>query len=304
MVSADTPLDKKEFPPFGGKEVQTSQFNSAEIVVLPLCYENAPSYGTGSLFGPYEILNASLQLELLDEETMVDWSTFRIHTLPPLVPSPDPTKAVRQMNRAARRVLENDKFLLSLGGDHAVSIGPILAASKVHPGMGVLQIDAHPDLRDSWNGSRYNHACVMRRVVADMGLPVIQVGIRTISREEAAFIKQKKLTPFFAHDIDPQSTRWMEKVTDMLPEKVYITLDVDGLDPSVIPGTGTPEPGGLTYRQVVALIEMIGKNRNVVAADITELAKIEGSQVSEYTAAKLATKIFIHCRKTAGAKFS
>ncbi|QTA91819.1 Agmatinase (Agmatine ureohydrolase) [Desulfonema magnum] len=283
------------FIPFGGNEFQIPDIESARIVVLPLCYENAPSYGTGSGEGPFYILNASAQLECLDEESLVNWGLMNIHTLPPLIPSDDPEQAVKQMRSAAENVMRQNKFLLSLGGDHAISIGPMMAASAIYPDVGVLQIDAHLDLRDEWNGSRYNHACVMRRVAEDIKLPMVQVGIRSFSPEEAEFVKKKGFKPFYAHETDPLDNTWMEQVADALPEKVYMTIDLDGLDPSVIPGTGTPEPGGLSYRQVVRLIKAVGRKKKIVAADINELAKIKGTQVSEFTAAKIATKIFVYC---------
>ncbi|MBU1183432.1 MAG: agmatinase [Pseudomonadota bacterium] len=288
-------MKRKKSLRFGDNEILATDFENSGIVILPICYENAPSYGTGSKEGPLFILNASTQLENIDEETLTDWGKAGIHTLAPLVPSDDPEKAVNEMKRAAAAVLEKNKFLLSLGGDHAISIGPIMAAAEIYPDLGVLQIDAHLDLRDTWNGSRYNHACVMRRVVEDLNLPVAQVGIRSFSPEEADYVKRKKLKPFYAHTIDPSDDYWRRKVVHSLPEKVYITIDLDGLDPSVLPGTGTPEPGGLSYRQLIKLIKAVGKEKKVIAADINELAKIEGSQVSEYTAAKIATKIFVHC---------
>ncbi|MES0446851.1 MAG: agmatinase [Desulfobacterales bacterium] len=288
-------MDKKKFIPFGGNETQINDINQSRIVVLPLCYENAPSYGTGSGQAPFHILDASLHVERLDEEAMVDWSTHKIHTLQPLFPSDDPQEAVAEMERAAEDVINRNKFLLSLGGDHAVSIGLIKAAANIYPDIGVLQIDAHLDFRDEWKGSRYNHACVMRRVVEDMKLPVVQVGIRSFSPEEAEFAASRNLTPFYAHKIDPLDYTWIEAVIDALPSKVYITLDLDGLDPGVIPGTGTPEPGGLSYRQIVELLKKVGWKKKVVAADINELVKIEGTNVSEFTAAKIATKIFVYC---------
>jgi len=280
---------------FGDAEIPAVGLDDAGIVVLPLCYENAPSYGTGSKEGPLHILNASTQLESIDEETLTNWGEAGIHTLPPLVPSNDPKKAVNEMKRAAAAVLAKNKFLLSLGGDHAIAIGPIMAAAEIHQDVGVLQIDAHLDLRNSWNGSKYNHACVMRRVADDIKIPFVQVGIRSFSQGEAGYVKREKLKPFYAHNIDPLDDSWIDKAVNSLPEKVYMTIDLDGLDPSVIPGTGTPEPGGLSYRQVVKLIKKVGGKRKLIAADINELAKIEGSQVSEYTAAKLATKIFVYC---------
>jgi agmatinase len=288
-------MDDKDFVPFGGDEIQTPDVDHARVVVLPVCYENKPSYGTGSATGPYHILNASLHLERMDEEALVDWGLRKIHTAAPLCPSNDPAQAVRQIQQAAESVLKHNKFLLSLGGDHAVSIGPIKAASDRYPDIGVLQIDAHFDLRDEWQGSRYNHACVMRRVVEDAQVKVVPVGVRAIDPEEADFLSQRNISPFYAHEIDPWDYTWIDRIVDALPTKVYLTIDLDGLDPSVIPGTGTPEPGGLSYRQLVELIKMVGLKKKVVAADITELAKIEGTQVSEFTAAKIATKIIVYC---------
>ncbi len=285
-----------EFTPFGGAELQTVNIANAGIVVLPLCYENAPSYGAGSADGAWHILGASEQLESLDEETWAPWHQKGVHTLPPLQPAAAPEAAMADIRQAAAAVLEQQKFLLSIGGDHAVSIGLVEAAAAICPEIGVLQIDAHLDLRDTWNGSRYNHACVMRRVHADMHLKIVQVGIRSFSPEEASYVRHNHLSPWLAHNLmETSDANWIAQVVATLPPQVYITLDLDGLDPSAIPGTGTPEPGGLSYRQVVALLKQVGRQRRVLAADITELTKMEGCQVSEYTAARLATKIFVYC---------
>lgn len=281
---------------FGGDEVPATSLADADIVILPLCYESAPSYGTGSKHGPSHILNASIQLERIDEETLLDWGLFKIHTMTPLIPEDSPEKAVEQMRKAAGKVIGEGKYLLSLGGDHASSIGPIRAAAEAYPNLGILQVDAHLDLREEWNGSRFNHACVMRRVSEISDISIVQVGIRAFSEQELEVLKTgSNFTTFYAHQIDPVDSAWMEEALAALPDTVYISIDLDGLDPSVIPGTGTPEPGGFSYRQVVELIKKVGGAKNVVAADITELTKIEGFQVSEYTAAKIATKIMIHC---------
>lgn len=288
-------MKEKVFVPFGGAETHVENLDAAAVIVLPIYYEVAPSYGLGSGEGPFHLLTASIELERMDEETFVDWGQVGIHTLPGFVPSYRPEIAVDEIKAAAVSWMEKGKFLLSLGGDHAVTIGLAAAAAEIYPEVGVLQIDAHLDLRNEWNGSQYNHACVMRRVAEDLALPFVQVGIRSFSPEEAAYIKANNLSPFFAHEIDPMDYSWMDAAIDRLPEKVYLTIDLDGLDPSVIPGTGTPEPGGLSYRQVIELIRRLGRKRKIVAADINELAKIEGTQVSEYTAAKIATKLLVHC---------
>lgn len=281
--------------PFGGDDAAHANIHSARIVVLPLCYENAVSYGTGTGEAPLHLLRASEQLECLDEENLVDWCRMAIHTLPPLTPSAVPDEAVAQMRAAAADVIAQGKFLLCLGGDHAASLGPIAAVRQAHPDVGVLQIDAHLDLRDTWNGSPYNHACVMRRVIGDYKLPVAQVGIRSFSPEEHDYVRQHGLQPFLAHTILSTDNQWVSEVLERLPQKIYITIDVDGLDPAEMPGTGTPEPGGLSYRQVIQLIQAAGQQKQVLAADIVELVKIDGSQVSEFTAAKIATKLMVYC---------
>lgn len=282
------------FIPFGGPALQTGKMIDADIVVLPLCYEDRPSYGAGSKEGPLHLLMASEQMEMFDEEFMVEWDLLRIHTAPPLFPEGDPEKAVVEMETAAQEVLNCGKFLLSLGGDHAVSIGPIRAASKIYQDLGILQIDAHLDLRDQWNGSRYNHACVMRRVYEDGCRNIVQVGIRSFSGEEWQFVRHERLQPFFMHEMAAKGGEWVKEVLARLPEHVYLTVDLDGLDPSVIPGTGTPEPGGLSYRALIALIRQVADCKKIVAADVNELAKMEGTQVSEYTAARIAQKIILY----------
>ncbi len=282
-----------EFQPFGGHDFQTDA-TRASIHILPVCYEHKVSYGTGTRTAPLYLLEASEQLEQMDDETMTNWGELEFHTRLPFFPSDDPEKSVDEIKNAALESIKAGKFLLAFGGDHSVSIGLIKAASEIYPEIGVIQIDAHSDLRDTWNGSRNNHACIMRRVVSDMKLKTVQVGIRSFSPEEVVFMKEKGLKPFFAHETEGRFD-WIEEAIEELPENVYLTIDVDGLDPSVMPGTGTPEPGGLAYRQLTRLISELGKKRNVMAADITELSKIPGSQVSEFTAARIASKIMIHC---------
>lgn len=288
-------MKKSSLIPFGESTNHEPDIDNSNIVVLPLCYENSASYGKGSENGPIFLLQASEQLECMDEVTFVNWCKLKIHTRPLFYPSNNPDEAICQMKEEAAKILEKKKFLLSIGGDHSISIGPIMAAAEIFPDLGVLQIDAHLDLRDTWNGSKYNHACVMRRVIEDAKCPVTQVGIRSFSPEEAEYMTQNNLKPIFAHHISNNDNSWIHRIVSSLPEKVYISIDLDGLDPSELPGTGTPEPGGLTYRQLLEIIKAVSQKKHIVAADINELAKIEGTQVSEFTAAKIATKLFVYC---------
>ena len=288
-------VDASAVTRFGGDEVAPCTFADARIVVLPLCYEGAVSYGSGCRDGALALLTASGQMERLDERTLSPWADCGIHTMAPCRPAGRPREAVAEMAAAAERVLSAGKRLLSLGGDHAVSNGPIAAAARRFPGMAVVQVDAHLDLRDTWNGSRFNHACVMRRASADLGLDVLPIGIRSVAPEERDVLEDCNIVPVYAHEIHDAGHRWLDRIRDRLPETVYLTIDVDGLDPAVMPGTGTPEPGGLDYRQLLALIALLGRHTRVVAADIVELVKIPGNQVSEYTAARIAQKIITHC---------
>ncbi len=290
LHDAVTPLH----PWFGGDEVAPISFADARIVVLPLCYEGAVSYGKGCREGGLALLEASGQMEALDDETLSPWADQGIATAAPVYPDGDPEAAMAAMAGAAETVLSAGKRLLSLGGDHSVSFGPIAAAARHYPDIAVVQVDAHLDLRETWNGSRYNHACVMRRVSEDLILPVIPVGIRSIAPEERDYLAANGISPIYAHDIN-DNDQWSRRVRDRLPEAVYLTIDVDGLDPAVMPGTGTPEPGGLDYRQLVSLIQLLGRHCRVVAADIVELVKLPDSRVSEYTAARIAQKVIANC---------
>ncbi|HMA86129.1 MAG TPA: agmatinase [Desulfosalsimonadaceae bacterium] len=290
-------MTPETFIPFGGDAIHTPNIEDARVMVLPIYYEVAPSYGSGAGEGPYHLLSASVELECLDEETLVDWRELGIHTLDRLAPTHEPAQAVKEIAESAGQHLRQKKFLLSVGGDHAITIGLTQAVANQYTDVGILQIDAHLDLRNEWNGSPYNHACVMRRIGEDLRLPFVQVGIRSFCPEEFDYIKAHHLYPFYAHNLNSADNSWMDDVVYALPDNVYLTIDLDGLDPGIMPGTGTPVPGGLTYRQVVELIKRVGAEKNVVAADINELAKVEGSVVSEFTAAKLATKLFVYCVK-------
>ena len=281
-------------PRFAPSEIPNAALDRARVVILPFCYEQGASYGHGSQDGPLHLLAASDALERLDEETLRDWGQVPIHTAAPLYPGGDPAAAVALMQAATAAVFDAERFPLCLGGDHAITIGPVRALAERFPDAAVLQVDAHLDLRDTWNASRYNHACVMRRVADEARLSFVQVGIRSFSPEEHRYVTEHDLQPVYAHQIAPGDEKWIEDVVARLPARVYLTVDLDGLDPSVIPGTGTPEPGGLSYRQLVALIRAVGARHRVVGADINELVKIPGTQVSEFTAARIAAKIIVH----------
>lgn len=274
-------------------DVDQAPLDRAKFVILPAPFEKTVSYGGGTRNGPRAILEASAQVELWDEETGIDLLTIPVHTLGVPRLGTDPEAAARALEAEAARALDGGRFLLTLGGEHSVSLGPLRAVKRVHPEVGILQIDAHTDMRQEYGGTRFSHACIMRRAADDLGLPVVAVGIRAVSPEEVPYIREKGLKPFFAHALDPDR-RWVRDAVAKLPQKVYVTFDIDGLDPAYAPGTGTPEPGGLSYRDALTLLREVTRARKVVSADIVEVAPIPGSHVTEFTAARLAAKIMVY----------
>ncbi|MDY0061174.1 MAG: agmatinase [Myxococcota bacterium] len=279
---------------FLGEEAGQSEYRDADTVVLPAPLEATVSYGHGTAEGPAALLEASNFVELYDEETEQEFAG-RVHTLPFPVLPPDAGDAVEALRRCALGPLRDGKLLLVLGGEHSLSPGPIAAAAACYPGLGVLHLDAHLDLRAEYEGTPYSHASAMRRVVDDLGLPVVSVGIRSFSAAEARLVKERGYRPFYAHACDDAGD-WIAAAIDRLPAQVYLTLDLDVLDPAELPGTGTPEPGGLRYREVLALLRALFAARQVVGADLVELAPIPGSSVSQFLAARLAEKIVAYRR--------
>jgi agmatinase len=273
---------------FGGiAEPEYSDFDSARILVWPIPYEGTVSYGRGTAKGPRAIINASRNMELYDEE--INYSVYRlgIHTLPELKVIPDPEVMMRAIEEEAKRLLHTGKFLLTLGGEHSIS-GPIIRAfGKRERRLSVLQIDAHADLRDSYDGTPHSHTSIMARAVEVC--PVVQVGIRSISENEAKRLPATPTTIFWARDIIGR-TDWHEDAISHLTENVYLTIDIDGFDPSLIPSTGAPEPGGLGWYDVIATVRAAACARNIVGMDITELSPMKGNNAPDFLAARLAYK--------------
>lgn len=278
---------------FGGEEAGLGTLASARYVVVPAPLEQTVSYGGGTGRGPEAILRASEELEFHDEETgRPYWPDGAVHTLAPLSFGGSPEESVQTIQDAVRPIVQAGNIPITLGGEHTVTVGALRAVIEKHPRVGLVMMDAHLDLRDSYQGSRYSHACVARRMFDDHGLRVHWCGVRSYSAAEAQFVEQHDLHPLHAHEVSPvDTTNWVRDFTRSLPEHVYLSLDIDGLDPAYAPGTGTPEPGGLSYRQVLGLIREICKKRQLVGADVVEVAPIAGQQVTEFTAARLVAKL-------------
>jgi len=261
----------------------------ARYAVLPVPYEGTVSYMRGTARAPAAILEASAQVEEFDEELARDLREVGIITLPPVEPAETPEEQMQRVEQAAREALRDGMFLLTLGGEHSITAPLVRAAAARWGELSVLQIDAHADLRDTYEENPHSNACAMRRVL-EITDRLAQVGIRSFSQQEYAECRRQMdnlITPVIV-ETDPD---WIERVLALLGEQVYVTVDVDGFDPAFVPGTGTPEPGGLTWRQVTALLRRVCSERRVVAADIVEVVPIAGQVVSEFLAARLAGKI-------------
>lgn len=276
-------------------EPPESDYGTAQAVVLPVPFERTTSWGPGTAEGPRAILEASRYLELYDEELDAEPWRHGIATLPPFVPQAfDMGEALEEIRTEARRVLEDGKLLVTLGGEHSLTAAPVKAAGDVlgDPGaIGVVQLDAHADLRTEYKGTPHNHACVMRRVV-EAGFPVLAVGIRSLTAPEASFVRERRLPVLWGHDLaDPEQCRErFAALLEGLPESVYLTFDLDFFDPSVVPATGTPEPGGGTWYPTLALLRELFAAKRVVAMDVVELAPLAGEPASDFLAAKLIYK--------------
>src|SRR3954453_9633857 len=274
---------------YGGTLPTMPDFDSARVVILPVPLDRTPSYGGGTRNGPHEILVASSHMEIWDEETESDVSTIGIFTLPEMeFPFASLDEVTSEIRRVASEVINRDKFPVFLGGEHSIT-GPIVAAmAQKHSGLSVLQIDAHADLRDTYMGTPHNHACAMRRALEYAR--ATQVGIRSMSPEEAAAAPTLPTEIFYDHNMRNE-VNWIERVVDSLGETVYITVDVDGLDPAIMPATGTPEPGGLSWYETLALLRRVIESRNVVGCDVVELAPIPGMVAPNFLCSKLIYKI-------------
>src|SRR5829696_2482435 len=265
---------------FGGiDDEELTSSERARIVVWPVSYEGTVSYGSGTGEGAMAIVDASRNMELYDEETDAEVYRLGLHTTEVTPPAETPEAMMESLYERARELVEADKFVCMIGGEHSVSAPVIRAHAERYENLSVLQIDAHADLRDTYDGTPHSHASIMARVVRDLKLPAVQVGIRSISAEEARSLDQLPTRIFWAKDIVGR-TDWWDAAVDGLTENVYLTVDIDGLDPSLVAQTGTPEPGGLGWYEVLGLIRTLARSRRVVGMDLTEYSYVEGFSAS------------------------
>lgn len=278
---------------FGGTLPHRRSFHESKAVVLPVPVDRTTSYVGGTRNGPHEILQASSHMELWDEEMQADVHGIGIFTLPEMeLPFGEMQPLVDEIERVAYEVIGRDKFLVALGGEHSITPPLVSATARRYPKLSVLQIDAHADMRDAYMGTIHNHACAMRRCLEFAS--ITQVGIRSLSTEEAEALPRLGSTVFYDYSMrrDP---KWMERVVESLGDTVYVTIDVDGMDPAIMPATGTPEPGGLSWPEITALLRVTAERRRIVGADVVELSPIAGMVAPSFLCAKLVYKLLTYC---------
>ncbi len=284
---------------FGGLLEEHSAYETSRAVIFPVPLERTTTYVRGTYNGPGAILSASRHMELYDDELELEpYKEIGIHTLPP-IDTMDGTfdEVLTELFTAQCALLEDDKFPVALGGEHSLTPPLVSAVAKKYKNLSVLQVGAQADLRSEYQGNPSSHSCAMRRVLEIC--PAVQVGIRSISAEEARVIPQLSTKIYWAKDIAraPLKT-WIAKVLADLSPNVYFTIDVGGFDPSIIPATGNPEPGGLDWHQVTSLLRAVAAHKKVVGMDIVELLPQQGDHASAVLAAKLVYKClgYVFCQ--------
>jgi len=265
---------------------QYADYEQAKVVLLPVPYDGTSTFIKGADKAPQAIIDASDSIELFDVEEDTAIYTQGIHTAKPVLENRSPELMTQAVYERVKCYLTDNKLVGLLGGEHSVSLGAVKAHAEKYPDLTVLQLDAHADLRESYHNSPYNHACVMRR--AQEIAKVVQVGIRNVCEEERQFIVPENI--FYAHKIR-HSDAWMQQAIDRTTENVYLTIDLDAFDPSILPATGTPLPGGMTWWQVLDLISLLNQQRNIVGFDIVELCPNQIDKSSDVLAAVLTYKI-------------
>lgn len=279
-------------PNFLGLPAEPSDPGRARFVVVPVPYDGAASYGVGARFGPQAILDASREIELFDDELAEEPCHVGIQTRPPLEPHAGGPEAMSERVEAEMSSLFHDgRFPIMLGGDHSITVGAVRAAKERYRELTLVQIDAHADLRDEYQSTPYSHACVAWRSV-EMGTNLVQIGVRSLSKDEADWLDEhpEYATTVYARELWQDLDR-AEDVIDGIEGPVYLTFDVDALDPGIMPATGTPEPGGLTWPQTLALLRRLCRQCEVIGADVVELAPIPGMSAPNVLTAKLVYKL-------------
>jgi len=283
---------------FGGIESAFSEYGESKIAVVPVPYDLTTTYISGARNGPRAIIEASTHMELYDEELEKETYVVGIHTFEPLAVTNESTEdMVRMVSEAVSIGIESQRFQVMIGGEHSICLGMVRELLKKHPHLSVLQLDAHADLRDSYHGTPYNHACVGRRISEIC--PLVQVGVRSISREEVDFQKTSNVVTISDYEIK-SNKRCFDEVLSNLTDDVYLTLDLDVLDPAIMPAVGTPEPGGLSWYETIGFLRLLSQNKRIVSFDVVELSPQPGNVAPDFLAAKLIYRIMGYVAESKG----
>jgi len=271
--------------PFCGKDAHQTDYKSAKIIVFPVPYDYTATWQKGANLGPEAILEASAHVELYDIEADIEVHLYGIHTFQLSHFPKSPEELTRIIRKNFSSFIKDGKFPVMLGGNHSITPGAVQGSKEYFSDLSVLQLDAHADLKEFYNGSPFNHACVMARVKEIC--PAVQVGIRSLGMEEYEKLDTSRV--FFARDIVFRDD-WVDNVVELLSSHVYVTIDLDVFDPSIMPSTGTPEPGGLGWYQIVGLLKQVAKERHVVGFDVVELMPNKYNKAPDFIGAKLVYK--------------
>lgn len=274
---------------FSALDDNLSSWEKSKTVIIPVPYDLTASYGTGTRHGPLAIIEASSHLELYDDEIKEETASIGIHTLnhvEPLCSSPE--KMVERVEEVVSRVLSSNKLPVILGGEHSITVGAVQAMVNSISDIGVVQFDAHADLRDTYQGSKYSHACTGRRIHEICKLT--QVGIRSLSKEEFEFLDESEIETYFCRDLF-NNENWINDFIKNLPSHIYVTIDLDVLDPSIMPAVGTPEPGGLGWYNITKVLKVLAQEKKILGFDIVELCPQPTNPAPDFLAAKLCYKL-------------
>jgi len=274
---------------YGDLPEEFSDRNQSAIVIVPVPYDETSTWGKGADKGPEALLEASANMELYDIETGTEVYKMGIYTDVPVSIPGRPELMINAVDKRISSWLRINKFVVAVGGEHSITIGSVKAHLKKNPDLSVLQLDAHTDLRPEYLGSKYNHACTMSRIKELC--PITQVGIRSMDIIETEFLQPDRV--FFMEGIN-NSHDWIERIIKTLSEKVYLTIDLDVFDPSIMPSTGTPEPGGMTWYNVLELIRKLIEQKHLIGFDIVELCPGQNNKAPNFLAAKLLYKVLTY----------
>ncbi|PZW39661.1 MULTISPECIES: agmatinase [Mesonia] len=269
---------------YAGIPDKYARLDEAKVVLIPVPYDGTSTWQKGADKGPQAFLDASENMELYDIETRSEVYKKGVYLTPPVTENTSPEKMVEAVHKTTKNYIKQDKFVTLFGGEHSISIGSIRAFNEAFPDLTVVQIDAHADLRKEYEGSSCNHACAVHEASKTTNL--IQVGIRSMDGEELEYMDENQV--YFAHDLYED---WMDDAIGQMTPNVFLTIDLDAFDPSIMPSTGTPEPGGLFWYETLEFLKLIFKKKNVVGFDIVELCPNKEEKSSDFLAAKLYYKM-------------